>query len=191
MPSSNPDVNEAFAAYKASMDSTRPEQESVLIKALQNYARKIVWLTLRETRPEIVNEAVHYVLGHLDDFRGNSKFSTWVFAIVRRFCYGDLQRRTRRKETLFSEFKDYEIDGLATYELDGDAKMTLDRLRRTLTNDENRLIEFKLQGFTHAEIAQELSATTATIDGRWRRLCEKLRQTQTSNKSTPRNNANL
>jgi RNA polymerase sigma factor (sigma-70 family) len=180
MPSSNGDVNAAFAAYLSATDLTQPDLEYALVKSLEKYAKKIVWLTLHENRPEIVNESVHFVLAHLSDFRGEAKFSTWVFTIVRRLCYRELQRKITSKETLFSDFKDYQVEELATYELDGDAKMTLDRIRKTLSKDENELIGLKLQGYTHKEIAEEMGTTTSAIEGRWRRLCEKLRQTETN-----------
>jgi len=187
----HPDVNAALAAYLSATDSTRSELEYVLIKSLEKYAKKIVWLTLHESRPEIVNEAVQSVLARLADFRGESKFSTWVFSIIRRLCYRELQRKITSKETLFSDFKDYQVEALATYELDGDAKMTLDRLRKTLSEDENDLIELKLRGYTHAEIAQKMATTTTTIDGRWRRLCEKLRQTKTNSTEQRKKNERL
>jgi RNA polymerase sigma factor (sigma-70 family) len=185
MPSTNGNVNATFAAYLNATDLNRSELEDALIKSLEKYAKKIVWLTLHDTRPDIVNESVHFILVHLNDFRGKSKFSTWVFTIVRRRCYGELQRKISRKETLFSEFKDHQVDALATYELDGDAKMTLDRLRRGLSKPENDLIEFKLHGYTNREIAQEMATTMSAIDGRWRRLCEKLRQIK-ANSTEPR-----
>ncbi len=181
MSSNNGDVNAALAAYRAATDSNRLDLQYGLIKSLEKYARKIVWLTLHETRPEIVNEAVQYVLAHLTDFKGDSKFSTWVFAVVRRLCFRELQHKITRKETVFSDFKDYQVEALATYELDGDAKITLDRLRKSLSQEENFLIDLKLQGHTYAEIAAQMAITVAAAESRWRRLCEKLRQTRTKN----------
>lgn len=171
----NLDVNEAFAAYTAAPDS---ELENALVAAIERYAKKIVWIKLHQDHPEIVNEAVQSIMAHLADFRGNSKFSTWVFAVVVRLCYREIKLKVTTKETLFSDLKEHEVDGLATYELDGDAKITLDRLRKTLSQQENHRIDLRLQGFTHAEIAEMLTTTTTAIEGRWRRLCEKLRRAE-------------
>jgi RNA polymerase sigma factor (sigma-70 family) len=179
VPNRHRDVNTALAAYQSATESTRPELEYALIKALEKYARKIIWLKLHESRPEIANAAVHSVLAHLNDFKGESKFSTYVYSVVARRCFEELRRKITNKEMLLSEFKDYQVEALATYELDGDAKITLDRLRKTLSTDENDLIDLKLQGYTHPEIAQRMKATTSTIDGRWRKLCEKLRKQRT------------
>lgn len=172
------DVNAALAAYQCATDSTRSDLERGLIKALERYAKKIVWLKLHQDRPETVNEAVQYVMAHLTDFRGDSKFSTWVYSVIQRYCYRELQRKIENKEKLFSDFHDYQVEGLASYELDGNARLTLDRLRKSLSADENDLIDRKLQGYTNTEIAHQTSAATSTIEGRWRRLCAKLRQSE-------------
>lgn len=153
LPSANSDVNTTLAAYLAATDCTRAELEYALIKSLEKYAKKIVWLRLHEDRPDLVNEAVRYVLAHLADFKGNSKFSTYVFSIVERLCYREIKRKTTSKESVFSDFKEHEVDGLATYELDGDAKITLDRLRKTVSTDENQLINLRLQGYRTAQPA--------------------------------------
>jgi RNA polymerase sigma factor (sigma-70 family) len=139
-----------------------------------------VWLKLHQERPEIVNEAVQYVMAHLGDFRGESKFSTWVFSIVQRFCYRELEVKISNKEVLFSDYHStHQVERLASYELDGDARITLDRLREALSDDENNLIDRKLEGYTNAEIAESEATSTTAIEGRWRRLCAKLRRNET------------
>lgn len=172
------DVNAALAAYQSATDSTRTGLERRLIKALETYAKKIVWLKLHQDRPETVNEAVEYVMAHLEAFKGDSKFSTWVYSVVQRYCYRELQRKIESKEKLFSDFPDQQVQGLASYQLDGNARLTLDRLRKSLSADENDLIDRKLQGYTNTEIAHLTSTTTSAIEGRWRRLCAKLRQSE-------------
>jgi RNA polymerase sigma factor (sigma-70 family) len=187
MPSTNGDVNAALAAYKNATDSNRSELERALIKALENYANKVVWLTLHQDRPEVANEAIQYVVSHLAEFRGESKFSTWAFSIVQRFCYRELQLKMSNKEILFSDLRSaHQVEGLASYELDGDARLTLDRLRRTLSDAENNLIDHRLQGYSNAEIAQLMKTSTTTIEGRWRRLCDKLRKCENKRSNTNR-----
>jgi RNA polymerase sigma-70 factor (ECF subfamily) len=180
MPTTNGDVNAALAAHRCATDLTRSDLQSALIEALEHYAKRIVWLKLHQERPEIVNEAVQYVMAHLGDFRGESKFSTWVFSIVQRFCYRELEVKISNKEVLFSDYHStHQVERLASYELDGDARITLDRLREALSDDENNLIDRKLEGYTNAEIAESEATSTTAIEGRWRRLCAKLRQNET------------
>lgn len=176
MPSTNGDVNDALVAYKSATDLTRTELENSLIKSLSSYAKKIVWLKLHQDRPDTVNEAVQYVMAHLADFRGESKFSSWVYTIVERFCCRELRLKINNKEKLFGDFHEYQVEGLASYELDGDARMTLDRLTKTLSADEKRLIDLKLQGYSTAELAQLMKITETAAEGPWRRLSAKLRK---------------
>jgi RNA polymerase sigma factor (sigma-70 family) len=132
-------------------------------------------------------------MAHLGDFRGESKFSTWVFSIVQRFCYRELEVKISNKEVLFSDYHStHQVERLASYELDGDARLTLDRLREALLDDENNLIDHKLQGYTTAEIAELTATSTTAIEGRWRRLCAKLRRNGAKRtKPYPNNNHEL
>lgn len=186
MRSTNGDVNAAFAAYQNATDSTRPELEYNLIRSLQKYARSIVSIKMREDHPEIVNDAVVYILSHLSDFRGEAKFTTWAYPIVERLCFAELRRKIIDRNMLVKEVTDEQVDESATYELNGDAKFVLDRLRQPLSEEENLLIDLKLQGHTNSETAQILSTTTVAVESRWRRLCNKLQKTEKKRKATGR-----
>jgi RNA polymerase sigma factor (sigma-70 family) len=183
MPSTTGDVNAAFAAYNNATDSHRSELRYDLIKSLEKYARSIVWLTLHEDHPEIVNYAIAVIMAHLGDFKGIAKFSTWVYQIVQRQCYEELRRKITDRKTLVS-LDDHPAEDSATYELDGDAKFILDRLRQSLSDEENLLIDLKLQGHTSSEMAEILTTTTAAVESRWRRLCDKLEKTEKKRKAT-------
>jgi RNA polymerase sigma factor (sigma-70 family) len=175
----DPGVNEAFAAYISATEADRSDCERSLIKALQKYAKTIVWQQLHEDRPDLVNEAVERAFHSLKSFEGRSQFHTWVHVIARRVCYSELTKKIRRRNTEIP-LSEYQDDTFASYELDGDARMTLDRIRRSLSPDENELIELKLQGYSNPEIASRLGVSTSTINGRWHRLCVKLRNTERS-----------
>jgi RNA polymerase sigma factor (sigma-70 family) len=185
MPSTNGDVNVTFAAYQNATDSTRSELRCDLIRSLEKYARSIVWLTLHEGHPEIVNYAVAVIMAHLADFKGSAKFSSWVYKIVQRLCYEELRRKITDRKTLVS-LDDHQEGDSAIYELDGDAKFVLDRLRQSLSDDENLLIDLKLQGHTNSEMAEILTTTTAALESRWRRLCAKLQKAEKKRKATSR-----
>src|ERR1700731_286516 len=97
------DVNAALSAYNNATKETLAERQDLLIRSLEHYAKRIVSMTLRRDDPEIVNEAVATVFAQLGAFRGESKFSSWVFPIVERICYRELRLKISRNETLFSE----------------------------------------------------------------------------------------
>jgi RNA polymerase sigma factor (sigma-70 family) len=185
------DVNAALAAYQSATDTTRSEHEKQLIKELEHYAKRIVWLTLHQERPEIVNEGVQYILSNIHDFRGDSKFRTYVYTLIQRYCFREMQLKIDRKETSLTDLRAEMEASLASYELDGDARMTLDKIRKNLSDDEKELIDRKLEGYKTAEIAQLSSTSTSTIEGRWRRLCAKVRQNEAKRTKTYRNNPRL
>jgi RNA polymerase sigma factor (sigma-70 family) len=174
-------VNAALAAFQAATDLNRPELEYELIKSLEHYTTRIVSKTLRDTRPEIVNQAVQMALARIANFKGTSKFSTYIYSIVQNLCFTELRRKINNKETLFSDLDPLKVDGLASYQLDGDERMTIERMCKALSEEETNLIELKLQGYTNAEIAQLTKSTASATASRWSRLCDKLRQTETKN----------
>jgi RNA polymerase sigma factor (sigma-70 family) len=176
VPSNKTDVNAALAAFQAATDFNRPELENELIQSLEHYATRIVAIKLHDSRPEIVNQAVQMALAQLSDFKGTSKFSTYFFTIVQNLCFGELRRKIESKETLFSDLVEHKVEGLASYELDGDERMIIDRICKTLSKDDNLLLQLKMEGYTNAEIALRLSSTASAIESRWRRLCKKLRK---------------
>jgi hypothetical protein len=57
--------------------------------------------------------------------------------------------------------------GLASYELDIDKRMIIDKICKSLSEEENVLLQLKLQGFTNPEIAKGIS-TASAIESRWR-----------------------
>ena len=136
MPSNLTNVNAALAAYRAATDLNRVELEYQLIKSLEHYANRIVAIELHNGRPEIVNQAVQVALDQILDFKNESKFSTYFYTIVKRLCCGELRRKINNKETSFSQLDPIRVERLASYELDGDDRITLERLCKTLSKDE-------------------------------------------------------
>ncbi len=170
------DVNAALTVYRAATDSTRPALEQALIQSMEHYATRIVSKTLKDNRPDIVNHVVQMAIAQLEEFKGTSKYSTYFYAIAQRACFEELRRKINNRETPFSDLEPEQVEGLAHYELDGDSRMMLDDICKTLSAQEQLLINLKLQGYTNGEIAQLRGSTPTAIASRWGRLRSKLRE---------------
>jgi len=170
------DVNKAFAAYVQSNESERSQREQEFIKALRNYGNAIVWLTMSRQSPEIVDAGIDAALQHYEAFRGKAKFSTWYWQIVRRLCWGELRKKARSKEVLFSDLDPQQVEQFAAPAADGDARLTLEWLMKRLPAEAAAFLRMKLEGLTHAEMGKRLGMSASAVGARWIRIRDRLRK---------------
>jgi RNA polymerase sigma factor (sigma-70 family) len=52
----------------------------------------------RDSAADLAQEVLFKAYQNLDAFRGDSKFSTWLYSITRNHCFNDAQRRMARRE---------------------------------------------------------------------------------------------
>lgn len=86
--------------YKRS--ATAEEAEPYLEELLGRYRRKVIGWCLsmtsrREEASDLAQEISLKVLTHLSSFRAESRFSTWLYQIVRNHCSDFLKRRQRER----------------------------------------------------------------------------------------------
>jgi len=96
--------------------------QDTLFAEIQNYAERLVTdFAKRESVPtdyvmDSVQEACLKVLQRSESFKHKSKFSTWVFTIVRNAFYDELRQDSRRKESELLDWKSYnETSGKTTH----------------------------------------------------------------------------
>lgn len=66
----------------------------------------------RERAADVAQNAFIKAYRHLDDFRGSSRFSTWLYTIVRHECFAEARKRPRgREETGDDALVDVPADG--------------------------------------------------------------------------------
>ena len=100
--------------YQQSQLQPNPDSQDALFTEILNYAERIITdFAMRESVPtgsvmDGVQEACLKVFVSLESFKSKSKFSTWVFPIVRNAFYDELRKICRRKEQPVSETKSYD-----------------------------------------------------------------------------------
>ncbi|MBQ5977689.1 MAG: sigma-70 family RNA polymerase sigma factor [Oscillospiraceae bacterium] len=164
-----------------------------LVHAYEKTVYNLALRTLgnREDAEDVTQEAFLKAYRSLDSFRGDSKFSVWLYRIVSNLCL-DLLRSRQRKPTqsLTVEDDDGEIGELEisdehfSPEKLLDRKLTRESVQRGLSAlpDDSRqiLLLRELQGMSYEEIGQALDLEPGTVKSRIfrarKRLCAFLLQ---------------
>ena len=179
------------------------EQEAEVIRRVQNgdanayevlvtaYEKNVYNLALRMTgnaqdAEDMAQEAFLKAYNSLDSFRGDSKFSVWLYRIVSNVCLDFLRRQKRRPATSLSveddEGEDVQLD------IPDDSQSPQELLERKLTREAVRqglaqlpeeqrqiLLLREIQGLSYEEIGLALSLEPGTVKSRIfrarKRLC--------------------
>ena len=178
------------------------EQEAAVIQAVldgdinayellvKEYEKNVYNLALRmvgnsEDAADMSQEAFIKAYNSLTSFRGDSKFSVWLYRIVSNVCLDYLRSRGRRQTVSLStendDGEDVEIDiadETQSPERLLDRRLTRDAVRRGLAAlpPEHRqiLLLREIQGLSYDEIADALGIEDGTVKSRIFRARKKL-----------------
>lgn len=170
------------------------EQEATIIKQVlegdvnafeglvKEYEKNVYNLALRmtgdpEDAADMAQDAFIKAYSSLSSFRGDSKFSVWLFRIVSNLCLDFLRSRKRRPTVSLSvendegEDMEFEIaDESQSPETLLEQKLTREAVRRGLDSlpPEQRqiLLLREIQGLSYEEIAQVLELESGTVKSR-------------------------
>ena len=155
------------------------------------YEKNVYNIALRmtgnsEDAADMTQEAFIKAYNSLQSFRGDSKFSVWLYRIVSNVCLDFLRSKNRRPTVSLSveddDGEDAQLDGAdesQSPELLRDRKLTRDSVRRGLDSlppDYRQILLLReIQGLSYDEIAQALSLEVGTVKSRIfrarKRLC--------------------
>lgn len=160
------------------------------------YQKQIYNLTLRyvsspEDAADMTQEAFLRAYRSLDSFRGDSRFSVWLYRLATNVCIDLLRSKGRGTvSSLTVENEDEELEELDVPDARFDPQKELERseLRRavqaglqTLTEDAREIVILReLEGLSYAEIGERLGLEAGTVKSRLFRarkaLCDYLRE---------------
>ena len=178
------------------------EQEAAVIQSVldgdvnafetlvKEYEKNVYNLALRmtgnsEDAADMAQEAFIKAYNSLSSFRGDSKFSVWLYRIVSNVCLDYLRSRTRKPTvSLSTENDDGEeveldiADESQSPELLLDRSLTRDAVRRGLAalppDHREILLLREIQGLSYEEIAAALGLEAGTVKSRIFRARKKL-----------------
>jgi RNA polymerase sigma-70 factor, ECF subfamily len=133
---------ELVAAYRAQAGS--PQAERCLDELFERHHRRVALWCLRitgdrESAADLAQEAFRYI----DSYRGNSKFTTWLYSITRNHCFNEIRSRASAPEEIgepvLAEFVDRSPDALSQLEQESNARLAGDLVREALTEVESQV----------------------------------------------------
>lgn len=178
------------------------EQENAVVRAVLNgdvnafemlvreYEKNVYNLALRmvgnsEDAADMSQEAFIKAYNSLDSFRGDSKFSVWLYRIVSNVCL-DFIRSRKRKQTVSLSMEDDNGDDVELDIADDtqsperlmDKRLTREAVRRGLASlppgQRQILLLREIQGLSYDEIAEVLNVEAGTVKSRIFRARKKL-----------------
>jgi len=180
---------------------TREQEAMIVRKVLQGdvnafeklvteYEKSVYAITLRMTNnaedaADMTQETFIKAYNSLQAFRGDSKFSVWLFRIATNVCL-DFLRSRNRKQTVSLSVEDDEgeeaqldiADESQSPELLLERGLTRDAVRRgldTLPPDYRQILLLReIQGLSYEEIAEALRLEVGTVKSRIFRARKKL-----------------
>ena len=178
------------------------EQELAVIRRVQRgdanafeylvaaYEKNVYNLALRmtgspEDAEDMAQEASLKAYSSLDSFRGDSKFSVWLYRIVSNVCLDFLRRQKKRQSFSLSmedddgEQTELELPDLSRLpEEELEKKLTRDAVRRGLAQlpeDARQILLLReIQGLSYEEIGETLGLEPGTVKSRIFRARKKL-----------------
>lgn len=180
---------------------TREEESRIVQKVLKGdvnafetlvlaYEKSVYNITLRmtgnsEDASDMTQEAFIKAYNSLQSFRGDSKFSVWIYRIATNVCLDFLRSRSR-KPTVSLSVEDKDGDEVELDVADEsqspeqllDRQMTRESVRRgleTLTPEYRQILLLReIQGLSYDEISQCLGLEVGTVKSRIFRARKKL-----------------
>ena len=114
---------------------------------------------------DAAQEALAKVLTRIDQFRGESRFATWLHSLVTNTCrdLGERQRR-RRHQPLEVVAEVASGEGLHDLAIEHEQRTQLARQMQTLTGDQRHVMVMKdVLALSYEEIAEQLGMPVGTV----------------------------
>jgi RNA polymerase sigma-70 factor (ECF subfamily) len=158
----------------------RAGDREAFAELVRKYQNRILTLATRmlDNRSEaedVAQDIFIKVFQSLHDFRGASRFSTWLYRITVNHCLNYIRRRTRQQQTLVgaesSEWMQESPAGNPHKRLEQKERWVLVQAKLQVLSPEHRTIILlrDFEGLSYEEIADVLQLETGTVKSRLHR----------------------
>lgn len=164
-------LNEAFECYRSA--PTNDNMEVLYPFVRERITRVIGKYFKQEPDEDLIVTYTSDVLLRLDSFNGDSLFSTWVTKVAHNFCLEEGRSRSRNIEDPIEELSPTVINSLISKN-DMERTLIVEESFQSLTDEEQKLVQGKINGLSGVELAEKLGVPEGTVWSRWDKLKTKL-----------------
>jgi RNA polymerase sigma-70 factor, ECF subfamily len=134
------------ARYRSQSGS--PEGERWLNELFQRHHTRVgLWCLRitgdRESAADLAQEVFLKAFRHMDSYRGDSKFSTWLYSITRNHCFNQIKARAttpeQTSEPVLTDFVDHTPGPESQLERESDARLVRELVQGSLTELESQV----------------------------------------------------
>jgi RNA polymerase sigma-70 factor, ECF subfamily len=181
---------ELVAKYRAL--AAEAAGDSFLNELFQRHHKRVAFWCLRltgdrESAADLAQEVFLKAFRNLDSFRGDSKFTTWLYSIARNQCFNEIKTRAARPEqigdALLSGLRDPSMDPQSELERASAARLLRDLMAQSqLTEQEAQVMvlhyaeELPLEAITRLLNLGNISGAKAHIVSAKRKLARAIRR---------------
>jgi RNA polymerase sigma factor (sigma-70 family) len=181
------DQREKQLIQKAKMGDERSFESLILGCQSKAYNIALRYLKNEDDAMDALQESFIKIFRHLNSFKEDSRFDTWVYRIVVNTC-NDMLRKNSKQKITDSIFKteDEKETVIEIPDLSGSPEEVFDRKSRTehiiscldkLSMDQKEIIVLRdIHGFSYDEISGILSCSIGTVKSRINRSRLRLRE---------------
>lgn len=175
--------DEELVAVSRRDTETSRRREEAIDELLRRYQSRVaIWCLRvagdREWAADLAQEVIFKAWRNLSTFRGESKFSTWLYTIARNHCFNAAQSRGLRPEEPLDDLDVFDSARRHDHQLEFEDEMTQARklLSETLDDTERRVMtlhygeEIPLDGITRLLGLRNTSGAKAYIVSGRRKL---------------------
>lgn len=181
------DLREKLLIQKAKSGDEKSFESLILSCQSKAYNIAIRYLKNEEDALDALQESFIKIFRHLNSFKEDSRFDTWVYRIVVNTCNDMLRKNSNRKitDSIFKTEDDKETI-IEIPDTSGSPEEALDRKEKTehilmclekLSQEQKEIIVLRdVHGFSYDEISEILECSIGTVKSRINRSRLRLRE---------------
>jgi RNA polymerase sigma factor (sigma-70 family) len=159
---------------RATIRLAQQGDQQAFYQLYQKYYRKvyaICWRMLadKDNAEDICQEVFVQLWQKITNFRGESKFSTWLYSVTNNIVLGHLRKHKNCLQRIFS-IEDQTIQDIGVEMEDNTGLTTLDKhIARLPEGARLVFVLFAIEGYRHEEIAKMLNMAVGTSKAQYHR----------------------
>ncbi len=153
-------LNHLYEVWRAAEGDAKERAAESLHRELLRFASRVIWLHFRGVKRHLQQEMVNDLWMAIGTFKGTSAFSSWAFSVFRNKCL--LEWRYVRR-SLGESLTGIDPESVRSSVDDLDSQLHIQEYLDRFSEDEARIVDKRLDGYSLRQIARELNLGSKNV----------------------------